>query len=164
MRRGISHITSGLSLERVPELVTDPLSPFTSCLVSRYTSKTYIHLPRVRITLSLYYTTYVHHLLHHQRTTLHLLCACLLFSHAQVAKKKGLLTKKRQMLLTNKPRLLYVDADKMVLKGEVPWTKGKITVVVKNIKQFDIKVPGRAYHFSDSGTAHRWKTEIDKLL
>ena len=59
MRRGISHITSGLSLERVPELVTDPLSPFTSCLVSLYTSKTYIHLPRVRITLSL---------LHHLRT------------------------------------------------------------------------------------------------
>ena len=141
---------SRLSLERVPELETAPLSPY---LVSRISTYLY-NLPRVRTTLSRTdYTT------HYTTNRLHPFLV-----HAQVAKKKGLLTKKRQMLLTNKPRLLYVDADKMVLKGEVPWTKGKITVVVKNIKQFDIKVPGRAYHFSDSGTAHRWKTEIDKLL
>ena len=39
-----------------------------------------------------------------------------------VFKRKGLFSKKRQLVLTDKPRLIYIDGDKLELKGEVPWT------------------------------------------
>lgn len=37
-------------------------------------------------------------------------------------KRKGLFSKRRQLILTDSPRLLYVDPDTMAFKGEVPWT------------------------------------------
>lgn len=33
-----------------------------------------------------------------------------------------LLSRKRQLILTSRPRLLYVDPKAMQLKGEVPWS------------------------------------------
>jgi 3-phosphoinositide dependent protein kinase-1 len=41
---------------------------------------------------------------------------------ALVKKHKGFSSKKRQLLLTNTPRLMYVDPVKMVLMGTIPWT------------------------------------------
>lgn len=31
-------------------------------------------------------------------------------------------SKKRQLVLTDRPRLFYIDPDSMDLKGEIPWT------------------------------------------
>ena len=39
-----------------------------------------------------------------------------LFHHLQ-----GLFSKRRQMILTDVPRLYYVDPLDMTLKGEIPW-------------------------------------------
>ena len=38
-----------------------------------------------------------------------------------VWKRKGLFSKHRMLILTDKPRLIYVDPVTMVLKGEIPW-------------------------------------------
>jgi hypothetical protein len=31
-------------------------------------------------------------------------------------------SRKRQLILTDRPRLFYVDPDSMSFKGEIPWT------------------------------------------
>lgn len=60
-----------------------------------------------------------------------------------VIKKAGLFSsKKRQLILTTTPRLLYVDAEKMILKGNIPWSP-QLQVVLKNRKEFVLKTVGR---------------------
>ena len=36
---------------------------------------------------------------------------------------QGLFSKRRQLVLTDKPRLFYLDPESMEVKGEIPWTK-----------------------------------------
>jgi len=73
-----------------------------------------------------------------------------------VWKRRGIFSKKRQLILTSTPRLIYVDPDTMELKGEIPWTEEKTVkcTVITNIS-FDIfcSVSGRSYHITDSGDA-----------
>jgi 3-phosphoinositide dependent protein kinase-1 len=39
-----------------------------------------------------------------------------------ILKRKGRSVKKRQLILTSQPRVIYVDPKKMIVKGEVPWS------------------------------------------
>lgn len=48
-----------------------------------------------------------------------------------VWKRKGRSVKKRQLILTNKPRIIYIDPKKMIQKGVIPWTPN-IRPEVKN--------------------------------
>jgi 3-phosphoinositide dependent protein kinase-1 len=43
--------------------------------------------------------------------------------HTSLGSFQGLFSKRRQLILTDKPRLFYLDPDAMELKGEIPWTK-----------------------------------------
>jgi len=73
-------------------------------------------------------------------------------------KRKGLFSKNRVLLFTDKPRLLYVDPlAGNELKGEIPWTREQpVTVVVIDATHFDMVSPadsGRAYHFVSTDPA-----------
>lgn len=52
-----------------------------------------------------------------------------------VNKRKGLFARKRMLMLTTGPRLIYVDPVTMVKKGEIPWSP-ELRVEPKNFKIF----------------------------
>mmetsp|Transcript_30040 Transcript_30040/g.52745 ORF Transcript_30040/g.52745 Transcript_30040/m.52745 type:complete len:482 (-) Transcript_30040:192-1637(-) len=56
----------------------------------------------------------------------------------------SLFTKKRQLILTSFPRILYVDPGKMKIKGEIPWSDN-IVAEKKNRKNFVIHTKGKQY-------------------
>jgi len=81
-----------------------------------------------------------------------------------VWKRKGRSVKKRQLILTNKTRILYVDSKKMILKGEIPWSANLRPEAKNNIAWF-IHTPKRTYILEDiPGNAHRWVEAINKQL
>ena len=57
-------------------------------------------------------------------------------------KKKGLWSRRRMFLLTEGPRLFYVDPKEKVLKGEVPLSVETRTEM-KNFKIFFVHTPDR---------------------
>lgn len=70
-----------------------------------------------------------------------------------VWKRKGLFSKRRQLVLTSKPRLLYFDPSTMELKGEIPWSaECPVECIPMTGTSFDIlaKSTGRRYHITDS--------------
>jgi 3-phosphoinositide dependent protein kinase-1 len=81
-----------------------------------------------------------------------------------VYKYKGLSVKKRQLLLTNKPRLIYVSLAKQVVKGEIPWSHD-ILAVAKNPTSFWIQTPDRKYILQDKDQkdAEGWAKAIEGL-
>lgn len=73
-----------------------------------------------------------------------------------VWKRKGLFSKKRRLVLTDAPRLFYVDPDSMELKGEIPWTAAHpVSCHVITRAAFDVvsSATGRSYHLTDAGDA-----------
>ncbi|KAJ7296016.1 hypothetical protein O6H91_Y149800 [Diphasiastrum complanatum] len=81
-----------------------------------------------------------------------------------VKKYRGLSIKRRQLMLTNKPRLLYINPVKLVLKGEIPWSHD-LYVLVENEYKFTICTPKRNYNLEDvKGKAYLWKEAIEHFL
>ncbi|KAL9656505.1 hypothetical protein ABK040_005269 [Willaertia magna] len=80
-----------------------------------------------------------------------------------VIKRRRFTAKKRQLILTDKPRLLYVDAEKMILKGIIPWSN-ELYVIKKNSRDFNIQTPGRNYQLEDLGNnADAWYDKIEEV-
>lgn len=70
-----------------------------------------------------------------------------------VWKRKGLFSKHRMLILTDRPRLIYIDPVTMVLKGEIPWTpQNPVKCTPLTAHAFDIlsSLTGRVYHITDS--------------
>lgn len=59
----------------------------------------------------------------------------LILKQGFVNKRKGLFARKRMLLLTTGPRLIYIDPAQMVKKGEIPWSP-ELRVEMKNFKIF----------------------------
>eukprot|EP00005_Dracoamoeba_jomungandri_P004191 CAMPEP_0174256360 /NCGR_PEP_ID=MMETSP0439-20130205/5600_1 /TAXON_ID=0 /ORGANISM="Stereomyxa ramosa, Strain Chinc5" /LENGTH=918 /DNA_ID=CAMNT_0015338937 /DNA_START=8 /DNA_END=2764 /DNA_ORIENTATION=+ len=73
-------------------------------------------------------------------------------------------SRKRQLILTNFPRLFYVDREKMVQKGEIPWDN-ELYVEVKSDTAFEIRLPGRSYPFeAHPSEPERWAKAISSVL
>lgn len=80
-----------------------------------------------------------------------------------VDKRKGLFPRRRQLILTEGPRLYYVDAAAMVLKGEIPWTKD-LRPEAKNFEVFFVHTPKRIYYLEDhTGYAMEWVKKIEEV-
>nr|CAB3264759.1 3-phosphoinositide-dependent protein kinase 1 [Phallusia mammillata] len=87
----------------------------------------------------------------------------LILKQGALQKKRGLSLKVRYFLLTDTPKLVYIDPDTMELKGEIPWSD-KMQTEVKTFKVFFIHVPGRTYHLIDkTGNAIKWCKKIEEV-
>lgn len=81
--------------------------------------------------------------------------------------RNGLITRTRHLVLTDKPRLMYYDPVRLVLRGEIPFSKdpSKLNVTLRSDgKSFDIYTPERTYHLRDvMGSAARWASGINSM-
>ena len=78
-------------------------------------------------------------------------------------KKKGLWSRRRMFLLTEGPRLFYVDPKEKVLKGEIPWSADMKTEM-KSFKIFFVHTPNRVYYLIDpTSYATKWCEAIDSV-
>ncbi|KAI7901210.1 kinase-like domain-containing protein [Cokeromyces recurvatus] len=87
----------------------------------------------------------------------------------QVTRKRGFISKKRNLILTNRPRLLYLDegTNKNKLDGnlrcEIPWTP-QLLPELKGRSTFCIRTPGKTYTFIDRQHAQDWVNTINSML
>ncbi|XP_028968966.1 3-phosphoinositide-dependent protein kinase 1 [Galendromus occidentalis] len=87
----------------------------------------------------------------------------LILKKGMVDKKKGLFPRRRMLLLTTGPHLYYVDPEKMVRKGEIPWSPA-LNPEPKNFKTFFVHTPNRTYNLEDpEGYALRWCKAINEV-
>jgi len=79
-------------------------------------------------------------------------------------KRKGLSIKKRQLILTDTPRLIYVDPKRMEMKGEIPWSES-VRPELKNNANFWVHTPKRKYILEDAtNNAAQWVEAIQKAI
>eukprot|EP01132_Coremiostelium_polycephalum_P005523 gene5523-6881_t len=78
-------------------------------------------------------------------------------------KRTGLISKKRQLIITDTPRIFYVDPSKMIEKGEIH-IDHSLKAEVKSKKHFIINSKGRPRHFYDmDGLANSWVEIINEI-
>ncbi|KAI8914717.1 hypothetical protein PhCBS80983_g00870 [Powellomyces hirtus] len=92
-----------------------------------------------------------------------------------VYKRKGLFSKKRGLVLTDRPRLLFFDHNTLQPKSEIPWSD-KLTVELKGSKagaknssgcnsgcptHLFVHTPKRTYYLEAKDDARRWADAIN---
>ncbi|XP_057798841.1 3-phosphoinositide-dependent protein kinase 2-like [Salvia miltiorrhiza] len=83
-----------------------------------------------------------------------------------VKKLQKLTSKKVQLILTNKPQLIYVDPAKLEVRGNVAWSDNpnELNVQVMSPSNFKIFTPKKIFSFEDSKQrATQWKKAIESL-
>lgn len=81
-----------------------------------------------------------------------------------IDKRRGMFAKRRQLVLTDTPRLFYIDPVSLAVMGEIPWSK-EIKVQYRNPKLFFVHTPDRTYYLEDvDRAAITWVDAIQKVL
>lgn len=88
-----------------------------------------------------------------------------------VNKRKGLFARRRMLLLTTGPHLIYIDPVQMVKKGEIPWSP-ELRAEAKNFKIFFVHTVSwlalweemYCVFWNDWGTEIRLKEEAWSIL
>eukprot|EP00756_Hemistasia_phaeocysticola_P024698 Hpha_TRINITY_DN15963_c0_g4::TRINITY_DN15963_c0_g4_i1::g.74484::m.74484/K06276/PDPK1; 3-phosphoinositide dependent protein kinase-1 len=84
----------------------------------------------------------------------------------EVIKTRRLVSsKRRQLVLTNYPRLFYVEPGSSTIKGKVDWTDDLYAQAAgKDGKTFKVVTKDRTYDFEDpAGHAHLWTSKINQV-
>ncbi|KYQ90285.1 putative protein serine/threonine kinase [Tieghemostelium lacteum] len=82
-----------------------------------------------------------------------------------VWKRKGFSIKKRHLILTSTPRLIYVDPKKMEFRGEIPWSNQIKPEVKGNSGNFVIQTPKRKYNMEDlDHNPQKWVDSITNAI
>ncbi|PAA60915.1 hypothetical protein BOX15_Mlig004701g1, partial [Macrostomum lignano] len=89
----------------------------------------------------------------------------LIIRQGYLYKRRGLFARKRMFLLTFGPHLFYVDAEKMELKGEVPWSGPRFMQFERRTgKLFYIHVVNRTYCLEDPAEqSDAWIEELQRV-
>ncbi|CAL5322255.1 hypothetical protein CsSME_00000478 [Camellia sinensis var. sinensis] len=85
---------------------------------------------------------------------------------SMVKKIQKLTNKKVQLILTNKPKLIYVDPSKLVVKGNIIWSDNPndLNIQVMSPSNFKICTPKKVLTFEDTKQrALQWKKAIEAL-
>eukprot|EP00040_Diaphanoeca_grandis_P032315 m.195597 g.195597 ORF g.195597 m.195597 type:complete len:483 (+) comp32574_c3_seq5:118-1566(+) len=81
-----------------------------------------------------------------------------------VDKRKGLFSKRRQLVMTDTPRLFYIDPVSLAVMGEIPWSS-ELKPLYRSPKTFFIHTPDRTYYLDDAEKAAiTWVDAIQRLL
>ncbi|KAJ4840472.1 hypothetical protein Tsubulata_039820 [Turnera subulata] len=83
-----------------------------------------------------------------------------------VKRLQKLTSKKVQLILTNKPKLIYVDPSKLVIKGNIIWSDNSndLSIQVTSPTNFKIVTPKKVMSFEDAKQrAWQWKKAIESL-
>ncbi|XP_009801186.1 3-phosphoinositide-dependent protein kinase 2-like isoform X2 [Nicotiana tabacum] len=85
---------------------------------------------------------------------------------SMVKKMQKLTSKKVKLILTNKPKLIYVDPSKLVVKGNIIWSDNSndLSIQVTSPSQFKVCTPKKVLSFEDAKQrAMQWKKAIEAL-
>ncbi|GMI88101.1 3'-phosphoinositide-dependent protein kinase 2 [Hibiscus trionum] len=85
---------------------------------------------------------------------------------SMVKKLQKLSSKKVQLILTNKPKLMYINPSELVVKGNIIWSNNSndLSVQVASPSQFKIVTPTKVLSFEDAKQrAFQWKDAIESL-
>ncbi|KAH3744034.1 AGC/PDK1 protein kinase [Pelomyxa schiedti] len=81
-----------------------------------------------------------------------------------VIKHKGITSQKRELLLTNTPRMLYIHPQELSLKGEVPLNSSIHYGMSKPPAKFFVQSGKRTYKFEDTTkNAQKWLDGLDSV-